>query len=68
MVIAQNRFRRLRPEVMLILDAGKKIREEFTMIDLQLHIENNDAGNPMLWISHGLEPGAYGIDPQEFFL
>jgi HD-GYP domain-containing protein (c-di-GMP phosphodiesterase class II) len=67
-VIAQNRFRRLRPEVMLILDGQKKIREEFLLIDLQMYIENNDAGNPALWITQGLEPGAFGVDPKEFFL
>jgi len=67
-VIAQNRFRRLRPEVMLILDPHKKIRGEFTLLDLQLHARDNDAGNPALWITQGLEPGAYGVDPTEFFL
>ena len=38
------------------------------LVDLQLHTENNDAGNPALWITQGLEPGAYGVDPTEFFL
>jgi HD-GYP domain-containing protein (c-di-GMP phosphodiesterase class II) len=67
-VIAQNRFRRLRPEVMLILDAQKTIRKEFSAVDLQLCEENNTTGNPALWITQGLEPGAYGIDPSEYFL
>lgn len=67
-VIAQNRFRRLRPEIMLILDADKKVREEFPAIDLQLFTKDNENGNPALWITQGLEPGAYGVDPTEFFL
>jgi HD-GYP domain-containing protein (c-di-GMP phosphodiesterase class II) len=67
-VIAQNRFRRLRPEIMLILDAQKTIRKEFAAVDLQLCEENNTTGNPALWITQGLEPGAYGIDPTEYFL
>jgi HD-GYP domain-containing protein (c-di-GMP phosphodiesterase class II) len=67
-VIAQNRFRRLRPEIMLILDAQKTIRDEFSAVDLQLCEENNTTGNPALWITQGLEPGAYGIDPTEYFL
>lgn len=67
-VIAQNRFRRLRPEVMLVLDPDKKIRDEFLLIDLQMHVEKNDLGNQALWITQGLEPGAYGVDPAEFFL
>jgi len=67
-VIAQNRYRRLRPEVMLILDSQKKIKEDFSLVDLQMHVEKNDTGNQALWITQGLEPGAYGIDPTEFFL
>jgi HD-GYP domain-containing protein (c-di-GMP phosphodiesterase class II) len=67
-VIAQNRFRRLRPEIMLILDAQKQVREQFPAIDLQLFTKDNENGNPALWIIQGLEPGAYGVDPTEFFL
>jgi HD-GYP domain-containing protein (c-di-GMP phosphodiesterase class II) len=67
-VIGQNRFRRLRPEVMLILDAHKKAREEFTTIDLLTCEENSGDKEPALWITRGLERGAYGIDPAEYFL
>jgi HD-GYP domain-containing protein (c-di-GMP phosphodiesterase class II) len=67
-VIGQNRFRRLRPEVMLILDAQKKIRDEFTTIDLLTCEENSGNKEPALWIRRGLERGAYGIDPAEYFL
>lgn len=67
-VIAQNRFRRLRPEVMLVLDAQKKMREEFTSLNLLTHGEGNGKTEPTLWITHGLEHGAYGIDPKEYFL
>ncbi len=67
-VISQNRFRRLRPEVMLVLDSDKKVRGEFSLLDLQLFGDSSDTGRPALWITQGLEPGAYGIDPKEFFL
>lgn len=67
-VVAQNRFRRLRPEVMLILDAGKKLRKEFTIIDLHACEANSKPGRAGLWIQRGLEPDAYGIDPTEYFL
>jgi HD-GYP domain-containing protein (c-di-GMP phosphodiesterase class II) len=67
-VIGQNRFRRLRPEVMVILDADKKIRDEFTTIDLLTCEENSGNKEPALWIRRGLERGAYGIDPAEYFL
>jgi len=67
-VIGQNRYRRLRPEVMLILDGQKKIREEFTTVDLLTCDENTGEAEPSLWITQGLERGAYGIDPSEYFL
>jgi hypothetical protein len=53
---------------MLILDAQKKVREEFTTIDLLTCDENSGKTEPRLWITQGLERGAYGIDPTEYFL
>jgi len=67
-VIGQNRYRRLRPEVMIILDSKKKVRDEFTTIDLLTCDENTGKSEPDLWITQGLERGAYGIDPTEYFL
>jgi len=67
-VTGQNRYRRLRPEVMLILDAQKKVRDEFTTIDLLTCGENTGKAEPILWITQGLERGAYDIDPTEYFL
>ncbi len=67
-VIGQNRYRRLRPEIMLILDAQKNVREEFARIDLLTCEENVGQTEPSLWITHGLERGAYGIDPSEYFV
>lgn len=67
-VIEQNRYRRLRPQVTLILDAQKKTREEFTTVDLLTCDENSDKAEPSLWITRGLERGAHGIDPAEYFL
>jgi HD-GYP domain-containing protein (c-di-GMP phosphodiesterase class II) len=66
-VVGQNRFRRLRPEIMLILDAQKQVRKEFVIVDLQNFAETTGT-SPSLWISRGLEPGAYNIDPTEYFL
>jgi HD-GYP domain-containing protein (c-di-GMP phosphodiesterase class II) len=67
-VIGQNRYRRLRPEVTLILDAQKKVREEFTTVNLLTCDENNGKAEPSLWITRGLERGAFGLDPAEYFL
>jgi HD-GYP domain-containing protein (c-di-GMP phosphodiesterase class II) len=67
-VVAQNRFRRLRPEVTIILDADKKLCADFTTVNLLTCAANSDADKPGLWIERALEHGAYGIDPAEYFL
>ncbi len=65
-VLSQNRLRRLRPEVMLILDKHKKPVESGPVIDLMKELSDS-SGHP-LEIKEVLEPGAYGVDPKEFFL
>lgn len=67
-VVAQNRFRRLRPEVTIILDASKKPCQDFTTVNLLTCAANSDNNKPGLWIERALEHGAYGIDPAEYFL
>jgi len=67
-VTAQNRYRRLKPAIMLILDADKQVREDFAQIDLYSCPANADPNNPGLWITTGLDQNAYGIDPAEYFL
>ena len=67
-VIGQNRYRRLRPQVTLILDAQKQAREDFTTVDLLTCDENSGKAEPSLWITQGLERGAYGIEAAEYFL
>ena len=67
-VVTQNRYRRLKPEIMLILDAAKQVRDEFPVVDLFNCEENSDLANPKLWIVDAPEQGAYGIDPAEYFL
>lgn len=67
-VVAQNRFRRLRPEVTIILGTDKKVCEDFTTVNLLTCAANADPEKPGLWIERALEQGAYGIDPAEYFL
>ena len=67
-VVAQNRFRRLRPEVTIILDANKKVCGDFATVNLLTCAANSDPATPGLWIERALEHGAYGIDPAEYFL
>lgn len=66
-VVAQNRVRRLRPTVMLVLGADKQPLKEFKTVDLREQITDEDGKNS-LWITRGLEPGAFGIDPAEYYL
>jgi len=65
-VIAQNRLRRLRPKIMVVLDADKRPDPHFPIIDL-IHATEDKMGNP-LGISRALQPGAYGIDAKELYL
>lgn len=66
-VTKQNRIRRLRPEIMVIMDAEKQLIENFQVIDLNEQTVDAEGGDS-LWIEHGLPPGEHGIDPTEFFL
>lgn len=66
-VTKQNRVRRLRPEIMVIMNPEKDIMESFSVVDLNKETFN-DEGRHSLWIERGLAPGSFGIDPTEFFL
>lgn len=66
-VIAQNKLRRLRPVVMVILDAKKKPLATFRRVDLRTESEDENK-EVSLWIRWGLEPGAYGVDPADYYL
>jgi hypothetical protein len=66
-VTKQNRIRRLRPEIMLIMTGDKQLLENFRVIDLNSETVGTE-NMKSLWIERGLEPGAHGIDPTEFYL
>ncbi len=51
---------------MLLLDKNKQRLPEYLMVDLVNQPFDQDQ-NP-LTIIRGLDPGAYGIDPSEFYL
>ncbi len=59
-VVAEYRTRRLRPKVMLLLDANKKKLPASKLVDLQE--SGASTGGPSLSIKKSLEPEAYGID------
>ncbi len=65
-VIAEYRTRRLRPQVLLLLNKNKEPLAEFIIINL-LETTEDDRGNP-LEIHRALEPGAYGLDPESLYI
>ncbi|MGB5492358.1 MAG: HD-GYP domain-containing protein [Woeseiaceae bacterium] len=66
-VTKQNRIRRLRPEILIIMDANKELLENFRIVDLNEETVSPQ-GTHSLWIERGLPPGEFGVDPTEFFL
>ena len=66
-VTAQSRTRRLRPEVMIILDRDRKPLADYRVVDLN-QISSTADDQASLWIESGLEPGAFGVDPAEYYL
>ncbi|OGT36330.1 MAG: hypothetical protein A2W28_07530 [Gammaproteobacteria bacterium RBG_16_51_14] len=65
-VISQNRTRRLRPKISLVLDSRKISYGISPVIDLIRETED-DNGNP-LGIKNVLVPGSYGIDQNKYYL
>lgn len=65
-VLSQNRVRRLRPKVMLVLNGDKHAYAIAPTVDLMT--ESVDQQGQMLEITRSLDPGAYGIDPAAYFL
>jgi HD-GYP domain-containing protein (c-di-GMP phosphodiesterase class II) len=59
-VVAETRSRRLRPQVMLLLDRDKQPLDDIDFIDL-LEVTQTEDGRP-LDIVKSLQPDAYGID------
>ena len=65
-VMAQNKTRRMSPQVMLLLDKNKKPLPDYHVIDLMN--QPAEYSEEPLTIFRGLDPGAYDIDPTEFYL
>ncbi len=66
-VVEQNRIRRLRPKVMLVLNAEKQPLREYRTLDLRkFPSDQND--DKAYWIVRGHETGAFGLDPSNYFI
>jgi HD-GYP domain-containing protein (c-di-GMP phosphodiesterase class II) len=66
-VIEQNRVRRLRPRIMALLDADKQPVGGTRTLDLR-RLPSNSNDPRAVWIVRGLEPGAFGLDPKDYFI
>ena len=66
-VVQQNASRRLRPKVVVVLDAEKHRHKKLIVLDLAKYVPQAE-NQPDLWISRELEPGAHGLHPDEYFL
>ena len=65
-VVAEHRKRRLRPKILLILDHEKQMLQETRYLNL-LEVTHDDRGR-QLDILKGIEPGKYGIKPDDLFM
>lgn len=65
-VMAQNQVRRLRPRLMLLLDRDKKPYEPYRDVDLMKY--GVDLADGSVKIAQALEPGTYGLRPEDLFL
>ncbi len=66
-VVQQNTTRRLRPKVILVLDDQGCRHEKLVVLDLAKYVNEGDNKSD-LWIANELQPGAHGIQPNEYFL
>ena len=72
-VTSVHNLKRLRPQVMLLLDADKQALADFHSIDLSellddAGIDIDEDDERILHIKRGLPQGTFGIDPAELFL
>jgi HD-GYP domain-containing protein (c-di-GMP phosphodiesterase class II) len=65
-VVEQNRIRKLKPRVLILLRADKSALPEPRVLDLMTDPMVND--DEPYRIVRALQPGAHGIDPREFYL
>lgn len=65
-VVEQNRIRRLKPRVLVLLDKEKSALARPFTLDLKDEAQSEDGSLLRIW--RALPAGSYGIDPREFYL
>ncbi|MGE0623146.1 MAG: HD-GYP domain-containing protein [Pseudomonadales bacterium] len=66
-VVAQHGTRRLKPKIILLLDAEKRPRDNLVIVDLSSQ-DTGENATLSWWITRELPKNAYGIDPAQYFL
>lgn len=64
-VVAQNATRRLKPEIVIVLDTEKQRLEATRVLDLATQ---SVAAEGERWITRELVTGTYGVNAEEFFI
>lgn len=62
-VVKQNEIRRLKPEVVIVLDKFKRKLDSLKLLDLA-----SDEVSNISWIVQGLRPGSYDVNSEEYFI
>lgn len=65
-VIEQNRVRRLRPKILLVLNAQHEPLSTNKIADLK-KLPSDENHRRSRWIVKGHETGAFGLDPEDYF-
>lgn len=65
-VVGEHRHRRLRPKLVLLLDEDKKPLAD--RVELDLNAEDEDEQVPKVEIMRSLQPGEYGINPDDILI
>ncbi len=66
-VVAQHGSRRLKPKIIMLLDAEKQPRSHLVIVDLSTQ-DNGENSTLVWWITKELPMNAFGIDPGKYFL
>jgi HD-GYP domain-containing protein (c-di-GMP phosphodiesterase class II) len=66
-VVGQDANKRLKPKVVLILEADKKPRNQLVIVDLAAQ-DRSGTETLSWWITRELPKNVYGIDPAKYFL
>ena len=66
-IVSQNPIRRLKPQIIIVLNKDKKPYKQFITCDLTRQSHPDDSTRE-LCITKELQPGTYGLEAENYFL